>query len=108
MKKEYNPIEIGERVAARRRELGLTQEQLAERMGVSVQMISNLERCEKVIRANNLLLLSRELGVSCDYILKGNSTVEDFADVVSDLQELGKEDLETVKYLIYKLKRRRG
>ena len=38
---------IGERICQRRREIGLTQEKLAEKMDVSVQMISNLERGNK-------------------------------------------------------------
>ena len=40
--------EIGIRINMRRRELRLTQEQLAEAMDVSVQMISNLELGKKL------------------------------------------------------------
>lgn len=40
-------IQIGKRVSARRKALGLTQEQLAEKMNVSIQMISNLELGKK-------------------------------------------------------------
>ena len=39
--------EIGKRISARRREPGLTQEVLAERMEVSIQMISNPELGKK-------------------------------------------------------------
>lgn len=35
---------IGVRIVERRKELQLTQEQIAERMNVSIQMISNIER----------------------------------------------------------------
>lgn len=35
--------DIGLRIFERRKELGLTQELLAEKMDVSIQMISNLE-----------------------------------------------------------------
>ena len=34
---------IGVRIVERRKELQLTQEQIAERMNVSIQMISNIE-----------------------------------------------------------------
>ena len=64
--------EVGRRINGRRRELGLTQEALAERMGVSVQMISNLELGKKAIRPENLVKLCEVLNTSADYILRGN------------------------------------
>ena len=36
--------EMGKRVSTRRKSLSLTQEALAEKMNVSIQMISNLDR----------------------------------------------------------------
>ena len=64
--------EIGQRINARRKEMGLTQEALAERMEVSIQMISNLELGKKAIRPENLVKLCDALGVSADYILRGS------------------------------------
>ena len=46
---------IGVRIVERRKELQLTQEQIAERMNVSIQMISNIERGNKAIKIDNLL-----------------------------------------------------
>ena len=43
-------VEIGNRISSRRRLLGYTQEQVADMMDVSIQMISNLERGNKAIR----------------------------------------------------------
>lgn len=63
--------EIGARISAKRREKGVTQEQLAEIMDVSIQMISNLEGGKKAIRPENLLKLCSALDVSTDYILRG-------------------------------------
>ena len=63
--------EIGKRIQNRRKSLGFTQEQIAEMMNVSVQMVSNLERGNKAIRIDNLLSISRILQVSTDYILTG-------------------------------------
>lgn len=64
--------EIGARIHARRKELGLTQEALADRMEVSIQMISNLELGKKAIRPENIVKLCNVLNVSADYILRGN------------------------------------
>ena len=66
--------EIGSRINALRRERGLTQEVLAERMEVSVQMISNLELGKKAIRPENLIKVCDALNVSADYVLRGVRT----------------------------------
>jgi transcriptional regulator with XRE-family HTH domain len=63
--------QIGARISARRRELNMTQETLAEKMDVSIQMISNLEGGKKAIRPENLVKLCTALDVSADYILRG-------------------------------------
>ena len=49
----------------------MTQETLAEKMDVSIQMISNLEGGKKAIRPENLVKLCTALDVSADYILRG-------------------------------------
>jgi len=64
--------EIGGRINTRRKELGLTQEELAERMEVSIQMISNVELGKKAIRPENLIKLCNALNTSADYILRGS------------------------------------
>jgi len=63
--------EIGGRINTRRKELGLTQEELAERMEVSIQMISNVELGKKAIRPENLIKLCNALNTSADYIWRG-------------------------------------
>ena len=56
--------EIGKRISERRKLMRLTQEQLAEQMDVSIQMISNLERGVKAIRIDNPIRLSQTLNIS--------------------------------------------
>ena len=63
--------EIGRRINTRRKQLGITQESLAESLDVSIQMISNLEQGKKAIRPENLVKLCNSLDVSADYILRG-------------------------------------
>lgn len=69
--KEADLKAIGARIQDLRKLQGYTQEQLAERMHVSIQMVSNLERGNKAIRIENLIRLSRILDISTDYILTG-------------------------------------
>ena len=87
---DTNLQKIGRRISERRKQLGYTQEQLAEEMDVSIQMISNLERGIKAIRIENLTRISQILGISTDYILTGKRTVQDtntLADQISHLKD---------------------
>lgn len=65
----YN--DMGKRIITRRKQLGLSQEELAEIADVSPQMISTAERGSKSILSENLLNLSDALGVTADYLLTG-------------------------------------
>lgn len=74
---ETELIAIGKRIQNRRKQLGYTQEQLAEMMNVSIQMVSNLERGNKAIRIDNLVNLSQIRNISTDYILTGKQSPQD-------------------------------
>ena len=55
---------IGERIRRRRTELGLTQEQLAQRLGVSYQQVQKYERGANRISASRLYTLAHRLDVA--------------------------------------------
>ena len=80
--------EMGRRIMVRRKGLQMTQEELAERMGVSTQMISNLELGKKAIRPENLSRLCGILQVSSDFILSGADTRTKVNVVAEKLLEL--------------------
>lgn len=94
---------IGKRISAERKRNNITQEQLAEKMNVSIQMISNLERGNKAIKINNLLNLSQILGVSTDYILTGNKNLFEKSELSDKLSKLSNEDYIIIEALINKL-----
>ena len=91
---------IGSRISARRKQLNYTQEQIAEKMDVSIQMVSNLERGNKAIKIENLLKISSILDVSTDYILTGNHISKDIDIVTKRLTKLSKSDFEMIYMLI--------
>lgn len=62
-------IEIADRLVALRRESGLSQEELAAKLGVSRQAVSKWERCESSPDTDNLIALARLYGVSLDALL---------------------------------------
>mgnify|MGYP003291381408 CR=1 FL=1 len=93
-------MEIGKRIQMRRKQMGLTQEQLADKMNVSIQMVSNLERGNKSIRIENLIKLSEILNISTDYILTGKETTEDMQSLTEQMASLSQRDRKMMKLLM--------
>lgn len=62
-------IEIANRLFEYRKQNGLSQEELAERIGVSRQAVSKWERAESSPDTDNLIELARLYGVSLDSLL---------------------------------------
>ncbi len=92
--------EIGKRVSARRKALGYTQEQLAEKINVSIQMISNLESGKKAIRPENIVKLCTALDISADYLLTGSTSNNAFSEISRKIAELSPEALKAIEQLI--------
>lgn len=63
-------IEIANRLVNLRKENNLSQEALAEKLGISRQAVSKWERAEASPDTDNLILLARLYGVSLDELLK--------------------------------------
>lgn len=98
---------IGKRIKQRREQIGLTQEQFAEKLGVAPNYISTIERgasfprCEKLIAIINGLETSAD-AIFCDVI---DHTTEYRASVLSQkLQALPPADqkriLEIVEFMV--------
>ncbi len=93
-------VEMGLRIAGCRKELHLTQEQLAETIDVSLQTISCIELGKKAVRPENLAKLCKSLQVSSDYILYGKRDVKQMDGLINKLSSLGKQEYEFVNELI--------
>ncbi len=81
---------FGERLRKRRLALGITQESVAEKVGISLRWYQMIERGENTVSIDTLLGLSRALTVSIDYLLFGeftNSLSNPYADMVARLTE---------------------
>lgn len=61
--------EFGERVAAARQQLGLTQAQVAEELGITQQSYAGWERRHTALKPGHLRELARILKVSVDFLL---------------------------------------
>lgn len=71
---------VGERIKARRAELGWTQDQLAEKAGISKSFVSDLETGKRSIGADTLLDVGRAMNVSLDFLMTGKESGERKAD----------------------------
>jgi transcriptional regulator with XRE-family HTH domain len=60
---------LGSVVQARRKAMKLSQEEIAERVGIAAQFLGRIERGESMPSVPTLRLLSDVLGVSCDELL---------------------------------------
>lgn len=62
---------IGQRIRFRRLELDLSQEDLAELVGVSTSFIGHIERAEKSATLDTFDAIISALGLSWDYLMYG-------------------------------------
>ena len=69
---------VGKRIKQRREQLGLTQEQFAEKLGVATNYISTIDRGASFPRYEKLVAIINALGTSADAI---------FCDVVTQSLE---------------------
>ena len=65
-------MEIGNQIKKYRTELGLNQEELADRVYVTRQTVSNWENERSYPDIRSLLLLSGVFGISLDILVKGD------------------------------------
>ena len=64
-------MSLGERIRARRRELGLSQKELAHRLGVTPQAVSRWEKDLAVPTLPTFSCIVEILGVSADFLIGG-------------------------------------
>lgn len=72
-------IEIANRLVKLRKEKGMSQEELADALGISRQAVSKWERAEASPDTDNLICLAKLYNISLDDILSTDESVEDIA-----------------------------
>ena len=68
---------IGSKIAKSRKEHSMTQEQLAEKLDISIKHCSSVERGLSSLSLEKLIDVSNLFDVSLDYLIKGNSASND-------------------------------
>ena len=62
-------VQLGKRVRIRRNVLGITQEGLAEKIGVSTSFVGHIERGTRKLSVETLYALCEALDTSADFLL---------------------------------------
>jgi len=108
---------IGTRIKSKREEMGISQKDLADMIGVTPAAVSQFEKGVKKPSSSVLATISRQLGVSTDYLFGAADRKElflsgDIAAAFRDFEKLDNEDRETIldhiKYLKSKSKRKKN
>lgn len=92
----YDLKEMGKRIQNLRKEKGLTQEQLAEKLNVSTSNLGKLERGLQRVSIDLLIEIGFFFNVSTDYLLIGCSipnykASKDIDSMITQLQALKKK-----------------
>ena len=94
-------VDVGKKLKNLRLQLGLTQKQLAERMGVTTSVISYYELDERCPSPEVLIRLANIFHVSTDYLL-GIDNMK-----VLNISELNEEEVKSIQYMIDTFKKSR-
>ena len=73
-------MDMADRIQQVRKTGGLSQEEFADRLGVSRQAVSKWESGQSVPDAEKIVRMSEVFGVTTDYLLKGVRPAEDTAE----------------------------
>ena len=68
---------LGEKLKIARKQAGLSQEQLSEKLGVSRSAVAKWETDNGIPDVDNLKTLSRLLNVSIDYMLDNGEAIDE-------------------------------
>lgn len=101
-KKQIN-IEIGERIKKARERINMTQEKLAEKIDVSPQYISDLERGVVGVALPTLKNICITLGITSDSLLFGEIEKADTTVIDDCCRRLSSEQIKCVEEIVIKL-----
>ena len=92
---DYNMKQSGERIRQLRKAKGMTQEQLATKLGIGERHLRRIETGEKGSSVDILVEISALFSVSLDYIIVGKQPQDDLKQrlhiILQDLSSLVEE-----------------
>ena len=93
-------LDMGHRLYARRKKMGMTQDMLAEKAAVTAQTISYAELGKKAMRADTIMGVCNALEISADYLLFGDTPPADFSALNQKISQLSPEQYQCLEDII--------
>ena len=93
-------LAIGSRISGLRRLNGMTQEQLAEKLDITVKHVSSVERGQSSLSLEKLVDLSEILNCSLDYLILGKESSDANNHIPSFVSEIYQNGTEEEKSLL--------
>lgn len=98
---KFNRAEVGRRIAKRRKELGVKQNVLAEKLGYHKNHLSGIEHGRIAPSMDLFVGICKELNVSPNYLLEGAMHPENVPlDIVADINRCRDEDKEVIAEIV--------
>lgn len=97
---KLNLKKMGFRISTQRRKLKITQEELAEKVGVSVKHISAIETGRTKANIELLYDIATCLDVTIDYFTLGIVKKNKFDEIEEYLRECSDDEINTIKTMI--------
>ena len=99
---------VGDRIRERRTSLGWTQNELAEKARISSGFLSDVETGKRNVSADNLLSIAQALGVTLDFLMKGDASKPKSGEVKipASLVEFAKQERLSFPHLLMLLEMR--
>lgn len=102
---EFDRRKIGERISDRRRKLGLTQQNIYDKLDISQNHYSRIENGHVGISIDKLIQLSDILNISIDYILTGKTQGNKKSDFEKKYNELSDKQKQFINQQIDSIKK---
>ena len=99
MTKKMDTTTIGGRIKKRRNDLGLSQENLAEKLFTSKQMVSSYENNKTELKIQVVKELAVALGTTTSFLIDGNEAVtykEETVELVALFNSISKEEVRKI------------
>ena len=91
---------IGQRIAMKRTELKISQAELAKVAKISARIMSQTERGKNSLKSENLINVSKALGVSNEYLLTGSTEIDDMVEVGEMFSKLSPKQIASAKIIL--------
>ncbi len=104
MKNSFDYVSLGSRIRKIRKQVGMTQEQLAEACDLSTAHIGHIERGTRAASIETLMTISKVLNISTDYMLLDVDLTNSkkFSDLINSLNNVDEEKYNRL-YSVFKI-----